>query len=230
MILAHLHFSKIFYLSLHPELVTMENIHDFVYSPEVLDFVKVSKDFVDLLESDLPEERKVFTQRILQILPDLYAKMISLPPNEPEDDSGNQKHVTEEEWSSVYQKIYGNLASQNEYLDIPEDTEYDRLEIISRELSEDLSDIFQDIKDFLENFRVGNEDVMNNAIWDCMVNFENYWGTKLLRASLNLHKSYTRDVEILEKMDSVFMEKHGGKEIDTNEWFISKRQQEGEGN
>ncbi|MCK4922188.1 MAG: DUF5063 domain-containing protein [Bacteroidales bacterium] len=208
----------------------MENIHDFVYSPEVLDFVKVSKDFVDLLESDLPEERKVFTQRILQILPDLYAKMISLPPNEPEDDSGNQKHVTEEEWSSVYQKIYGNLASQNEYLDIPEDTEYDRLEIISRELSEDLSDIFQDIKDFLENFRVGNEDVMNNAIWDCMVNFENYWGTKLLRASLNLHKSYTRDVEILEKMDSVFMEKHGGKEIDTNEWFISKRQQEGEGN
>lgn len=207
----------------------MENIHDFVYSTVVLDFVKISKEYVDLLEADLSEDRKEFTLKTLQILPDLYAKMISLPQNEPEDDSSNQKHVTEKEWSGVYQKIYGILASQNEYLDIPEDTEYDRLEIISRELSEDLSDIYQDIKDFLENFRVGNEEVMNIAIWDCMVNFENYWGTKLLRASLNLHKSYTKNVEILEEMDSVFEEKHGGKEIETDEWFISKRQQEGEG-
>ncbi|MCF8380200.1 MAG: DUF5063 domain-containing protein [Bacteroidales bacterium] len=204
----------------------MQNIHDFVYSSEVLDFVKTSKDFTDLLEADLPEERRDFTLKVLQILPLLYAKIIALPANEPEFDSGNQKHVTEEEWSGVYQKIYTNLASQNEYLDIPEDTEYDRLEIISRELSEDLSDIYQDIKDFLENFRVGNKEVMNEALWECMVNFENYWGTKLLRASLNLHKSYTRDVEILEKMDSVFHQKHGGRDIDTDDWFISKRQQE----
>lgn len=207
----------------------MENIHDFVYSTDVLDFVRISKEYVDLLEAELPEERRGFIMKTLQILPLIYAKMISIPQNEPEGDSSNQKHVTEEEWSGVYQKIYGILASQNEYLDIPEETEYDRLEIISRELSEDLSDIYQDIKDFLENFRVGNEEVMNIAIWDCRVNFEDYWGTKLLRASLNLHKSYTKNVEILEKMDSVFEDKHGGKEIETDEWFISKRQQEGEG-
>ncbi len=102
------------------------------------------------------------------------------------------------------------------------------MEIISRELSDDLADIYQDVKDFLENFRMGVEEVMNDAIWECRVNFENYWGTKLLRASLNLHKSYTRDVEILEKMDSAFDEKHSGKKINTDEWFLSKRQRSGD--
>ena len=208
----------------------MENLKEFVYSSEVLEFVKISKDFIDFLQDEMPEERKDFIGKSLQLLPQMYANMMSIPPNEPEFDSGGQKHVTEEEWSGVYQKIYGILASQNEYLDIPEQEEYDRMEIISRELSDDLADIYQDVKDFLENFRMGVEEVMNDAIWECRVNFENYWGKKLLRASLNLHKSYTRDVEILEKMDSAFDEKHSGKKINTDEWFLSKRQRSGDDN
>ncbi len=206
----------------------MKNIHDFVYSTEVLEFVKISKDFIDMLQDEQPEDRKDFIEKSLQILPMMYAKLLVVPSNEPEFDSGNEKHVTEEEWSGIYQKIYGILASQNEYLDIPEEEEYDRMEIISRELSDDLADIYQDVKDFLENFRMGVEEVMNDAIWECRVNFENYWGKKLLRASLNLHKSYTRDVETLEKMDSAFDEKHSGKKINTDEWFLSKRQRSGD--
>ena len=206
----------------------MKNIHDFVYSAEVLEFVKISKDFIDMLQDEVPEERKDFIEKSLRILPQMYSKLLTIPINEPEFESGNEKHVTEEEWSGIYQKIYGILASQNEYLDIPEEEEYDRMEIISRELSDDLADIYQDVKDFLENFRMGVEEVMNDAIWECRVNFENYWGKKLLRASLNLHKSYTRDVETLEKMDSAFDEKHSGKKINTDEWFLSKRQRSGD--
>lgn len=203
----------------------MQKIHDLVYSPEVLDFVKSAKDYVDFLNEDFSGSREEFLHRALILLPGMYSKMLQIPDIQPVFEEGNEKIVTEQEWSEVYQRVYGILGSQNEYVDLPEDEEYDRLESVSRDLSEDLSDIYQDIKDFLEVFRVGTEEVMNDVLWECRMNFENYWGVKLLRASLNLHKSFTRDEELIEKMDSAFMEKHGGKEFNTNEWFISKRQQ-----
>jgi hypothetical protein len=204
----------------------MENLHNFVYSSEVLEFVKKCKSFTDLLEDDMPGDRKDFIISLLRTLPDLYSSMISLPPNEPVFDAENEKFVTEEKWSQIFQKVASLLGSQNEYLDVPEDDEYDRLDVISRELSEDISDIYQDIRDFTEVFRVGTEEVMNDVLWDCRINFENYWGKKLLRASLNLHKIMIRDEEILEKMDQEFEDKSGGREYKADDWFITKRQNE----
>ncbi len=72
----------------------MKNLNEFVYSSEVLEFVKIAKDFVDLLQDEMPEERRDFIGKSLLILPQMYANMMSIPPNEPEFDSGNQKHVT----------------------------------------------------------------------------------------------------------------------------------------
>jgi len=204
----------------------MDKLHEYVYSDEVLDFVKKCKILTDLLEDDHSEERAIFILQLLQILPDLYSSMMLLPANEPVFDEENEKYVTEEKWSEIYQKIYSILGSQNEYLDLPDEEEFDRLDIISRDLSEDLSDIYQDIKDFTEVFRTGTDEVMNDVLWECRTNFENYWGKKLLRASFNLHKIMIRDEEILEKMDSEFKERSAGREYRADEWFISKRQNE----
>lgn len=178
------------------------------------------------MEEGFPEDRKEFVIRILQVLPGLYSSMINLPPNEPVFDAVNEKFVTEEAWSELFQKLAAVLGSQNEYLDVPEDDEFDQLDVISRELSEDLSDIYQDIKDFTEVFRIGTEEVMNDVLWDCRMNFENYWGRKLLRASLNLHKTMVRDEEVLERMDREFVEKSDKREYRADDWFITKRQNE----
>lgn len=207
----------------------MQDVHDLVYSPEVLDFVKIAKKFSDFLTVDFPEERKEFIESSLIIMPELYSKLLAIPQNQSIFDEPSEKYVTEEDWAEVYKRIFGILGSQNEYIDIPEEDEYDRLELISRDLSEDLADIYQDITDFLEVFRVGNEEVMNDVLWECKLNFENYWGKKLLRACMNLHKSMTRDADLLEKMDSDFEEKHSGREIDAEEWIITKRQNDGGG-
>ncbi|MFW5645481.1 MAG: DUF5063 domain-containing protein [Bacteroidota bacterium] len=202
-----------------------EELHDYVYSTEVLEFVKKCKYFTDLVDSALPEERKELVIELLKILPGLYSDMIGLPVREPVLDAGNEKIVTEEKWSEVFQKLAANLGSQNEYIDIPEEEEFDRLDVISRELSEDIADIYQDLKDFIEIFRLGTEEVMNDVLWECRINFENYWGTKLLRASLHLHKIMIRDEDVLEKMDREYEEKSSRK-IRADEWHLTKRQNE----
>jgi len=206
----------------------MESIHDYVYQPGVLDFVKLSKNFTSLVSSSFEGTRKEFVRKLLILMPAMYANFQKLSLNEPIFEGENEKFVGEEDWSSVFQNVAGNLGSQNEYLDVPEDEEYDRLELISRSLSEDIADVYQDIRDFLELYRNGNEEIMNDAIWECRMNMQNYWGKKLLRASVNLHRILYTEDEILEEKDREWEEKHVNREFNTDEWFISRKQKEDE--
>ncbi len=209
----------------------MGQLHDLVYSSEVLNFVRLAGHFRGFLHEGTESDRKSFVAELLRMLPALYSSMLSIPAGEPVYDGGNEKFVGEEEWSKVYQNILSVMGSQNEYLDIPEDEEYDRMELISREISEDLADIYQDIGDFVELYSNGTEEIMNDALWECRMNFEIYWGKKSLRVSLALHQILMKDDDTLERMDQEWEEKNVGKEINTDEWFISKRQKDlgGEG-
>lgn len=204
----------------------MESINNFVYSQKVLDFVRECKFFTDLMETEQEIEREEMVQNLLENLPALYSGMMRIPNTEAVFDSGNEKFVTEEDWSSVYKKMYVLMGSQNEYTDIPENEDYDRSELITRELSEDLADIYQDVKDFISLYRDGTDEIMNDAIWECRMAFESYWGDKLLRACRQLHSILIRDPEILDEMDREYFESGGQKDIDARDWIISRKQRD----
>jgi hypothetical protein len=204
----------------------MENLHQFVYSPEVLNFIRECKLFTDLMEQEESGDRDEMVGILLENLPALYAGMMRIPQTEAVFDTGNEKFVTEEDWAAVYKRVYVVMGSQNEYTDIPENEDYDRSELITRELSEDLADIYQDVKDFIMLYRNGTDEIMNDAIWECRMNFENYWGEKLLRASRQLHAILIRDPEILDEMDREFNESGGRKDIDARDWIISRKQRD----
>ena len=50
---------------------------------------------------------------------------------------------------------------------------------LTASISENLADIYQDLKDFALSYRTGDEFVMQEALWECVDNFKNYWGQKL---------------------------------------------------
>ncbi len=204
----------------------MGKLHDMVYSDEVLAFVRQAGHFTSLLMEERETDRKEFVTSVLKIMPSMYSALLRIPVPEPVYEEGNEKFVSEEDWASVYKRVRFILRSQNEYTDIPEDEEYDRAELTTREVSEDLADIFQDTRDFVELYRNGTDEIMNDALWECRMNFETYWGKKLLRVSSALHRIMLRDEDTLDRMDSEWEEKHGGKEINTDEWFISRRQKD----
>jgi hypothetical protein len=51
-----------------------------------------------------------------------------------------------------------------------------------------LADVYQDMKDFLMNYKSGNEEVMNDATFTVAENFELFWGKRLLQALAIVHK------------------------------------------
>jgi hypothetical protein len=198
-----------------------------LYSEEVLGFVRHSQEYCSMLETSLDLSQAQFIRFSLYSLPAIYSSMIRMPQIEPVFDEGSEKAVSEQDWSEVYRKIAACMEGNNDFLDIPAESEFDRSELITRKVSEDMADIYQDLRDFLEVFRNAPEDVMNDALWECQNNFVSFWGSKTLRVASALHKIYIGEVKTDEK---IIGKDTQSAEIDTRNWFISKRQQEyGEG-
>ena len=204
----------------------MGDLHSFIYSEEVLKFVKSSKNFANWLEEEEDIDSKSFIINGLKLMPELYSQMISIPPFDPVFNDTAEKFVTEEDWSRVYQKVANSLGVLNDYNDIAQKTEYDRSELVCRQISEDISDIYQDIRDFLEIFRNSPEEIMNDGLWECKANFESSWGGKVLRVSKAMHDIYISDDSLTMQDEQNNSKNESTKQFNTRDWFISKRQQE----
>ncbi|CUQ64955.1 Uncharacterised protein [Dorea longicatena] len=59
---------------------------------------------------------------------------------------------------------------------------------ITRNISEDLADIYQDIKDFIFVFQLGFNETMNDSLAICQENFRLHWGQKLVNTLRALHE------------------------------------------
>ena len=60
-------------------------------------------------------------------------------------------------------------------------------EPLAASISEGLADIYQDLKDFISTYRLGNEPQMLEALYICYENFVSYWGQQLVNVLRALH-------------------------------------------
>jgi len=63
---------------------------------------------------------------------------------------------------------------------------------------------------------------MNDAVWECKQNFENYWGQKLVNSLRAIH----RFIYSGEEIGKAEIKENIDEERDTSGWFISKRQKD----
>lgn len=79
------------------------------------------------------------------------------------------------------------LGTDDAYLEVfLNDIQYSD-EPITAYISENLADIYQELKDMAAAFQTGQEEVMNDAVLACLVAFREHWGQKLLNAMRALH-------------------------------------------
>ncbi len=201
-----------------------EGFNQTVYSKEVIAFTTTSNAFCAALETVDDVDRRQFLEELQKLLPELYLTVLQLPDLENIFEEGNEKFVTVDDWNSIHDSILLKLTHFDDYLEVFDKKMEESEEPVSRSISEDLADIYQDIKDFLMLYRIGTNELMNDAIWECKQNFETYWGQKsvnVLRAVHNLvHNEHNLD-ENEDKKDiptGINPEK-----VDTSSWLINKR-------
>ena len=128
-----------------------------------------------------------FVDTALKILPLLYLKATLLPPCEPIGEDEPETFVTEEDYELIRRAIAGVLGAKDDYLEVflPDMVYSDTP--IKKCISEDLADIYQDLKDFISVFQLGLNETMNDSLVVCKEHFREFWGQRLVNTMRALH-------------------------------------------
>lgn len=167
--------------------MTSSNDNNIVYAPVTLDFVTVCVEFCTLLEKMEITSRTEWANEMLRILPLLYVKATLLPSVEVIIDGRAEVFVTEQDYKLIENHVSSIIGEEDVYLDVfVVDMKYsDRP--ISSFVSEDIADIYQDIRNFVSVYQHGLEEAMIYALKDIKENFRLYWGQKLVNVLRPLH-------------------------------------------
>jgi len=162
---------------------------DVVFSRNVIEFATVANEFCAFTESVSETNRKDFLGKLQKLLPLLYLKASLLPGlnelEESEDDP--EKFVTESDYNFILQKISSKMGEFDSYPEIFEAGTPLGEANVEANISENVTDIYQDLKDFILSYRIGTVEVMRAALWECRNNFEQYWGQKLVNGLRAVH-------------------------------------------
>ena len=153
----------------------------------VIEFLTVAVEYCLLLESAEQHSREEFVSTALKLLPLLYLKGSLLPEIDDLYDDAPSDYVTEENYNIVRNNIAYIMGSQDDFLDVfVEEMRYSDQPVLCT-VSENLTDIYQDLKNFVSAYRDGTDDTRQAALIQCRDNFIQYWGQKLVNVMRPLH-------------------------------------------
>ncbi|MEA2107062.1 MAG: DUF5063 domain-containing protein [Bacteroidota bacterium] len=198
------------------------NDHSKLLNQNVTDFVTLVSEYCIFVENTIRFSKKDFLAKASKMLPMIYLKVSLLPKFDSLFDDENEKFVTEEDWDFIHSAIKNKLTYHDEYRDVFDPLTHEQLEQSTSSISDNLADMYQDLKNFISLYNVGKEEVMNDALWECQMNFEEFWGIRLLSALKAIHTVlYSGD-----DLEDDEPEQKNDEELDTTNWFLSKRQED----
>jgi hypothetical protein len=157
---------------------------ELVFSRKVMEMITVANEFCIFIEECEKYERIQILAFFEKIIPLLYLKGSLLPDIVVSDESANQRFVTEEEWETCCNRLKQKLSKA--------DTFYSNetpgvKECVKYSLAEQITDIYQDMKDFILLYQVNTMAARENAVFSCKLFFENHWGYRAIRAGYAIH-------------------------------------------
>ncbi|MHC1704025.1 MAG: DUF5063 domain-containing protein [Tenuifilaceae bacterium] len=196
------------------------DIKSIVYSRNVVEFATVAKEYCAFLENCKSHNRKSFLTATQKLLPLLYYKASVLPETEPIYDEGNEKFVSEEIYIETQDKLKELLGPNDDFLEIYDPRADEGEGQFTASIAEYLTDVWQDLKNFTMLYQVGKVEVMNDALWECRTNFQEYWGIRLANLIRAMHILMFSGIDLEQEAPK----EDNTKEPDTSNWFVTKRQ------
>ncbi len=163
-----------------------ENTSSIVFSRQVIEFITVTKEFVQLLEECSSFDKDTFISHSHKILALLYLKTTMLPKFDSEFENFSDNSVTELDWVNLNNELLLLIGDDDDYYDTF-DISQESYEPVHSSISENLTDIYQDLKNCIEIYKIGTSETSNEALYECQQNFETIWGQKLVSALKELH-------------------------------------------
>jgi hypothetical protein len=161
--------------------------HQVVYSKNVVEFVTVASEYCSSVENVAKLQTEENLQKMQKLLSLLYLKASILPKTERLLDEDLEKYISELDYNMLHQKWLYQLNEYDSFYEVFDPSIQFGQERVTASISENLLDIYQDIKNFLISYSIGNEEVMNDALVECVEHFEEFWGQQLVNVLRAVH-------------------------------------------
>jgi hypothetical protein len=161
--------------------------HQVVYSKNVVEFVTVASEYCSSVEHVAKIQAEANLQKMQKLLPLLYLKASMLPKTERLLDEDLEKYISELDYNVLHQKWLQLLNEYDSFYEVFDPSIQFGQETVTASISENLLDIYQDLKNFLISYSIGNEEVMNDALVECVEHFEEFWGQQLVNVLRAVH-------------------------------------------
>jgi hypothetical protein len=165
---------------------TEESIQDELYSRKVIDMLTVANEFCLFMEKVEDFTREEVFQYMQKLLPLIYLKASLLPVIPVNDENAAMHFVTEEQWENLFNILSIKFGRDDIYyfIDLHEKSHSDP---VRASLSENLTDLYQDMKDFILLYQKPLRTSQENAVRDCKNLFETRFGFRLVNAGQAIH-------------------------------------------
>jgi len=172
----------------------MEKEEKIIYSRQVVEFAASANEYCKYLEGTKDINGIEILKVMQRLLSFIYLRASLLPLLDPQLEEPNEKTVTEFDWTRMHDNLLTKMGNNDPFPVIvsvgdPSDGLY------TGSISEYLTDIYQDLKDFVVSYKSGQEAVMNDAVWEVLMNFEEFWGKKLLNVLSAIHSVLYSDAD-----------------------------------
>ena len=167
------------------------------FDKNTVEFVTVAAEYCAFMEQVYDKEPSRVIDILSKLLPLIYLKAAMLDAPEPEG-LYLEEIVTEPDYDAVRRSLSEKFGENDDYLEVfVEDMKYSDTPV-RKCISEDMADIYQALKNFVNSYRSGLDEVMEEAVAVCAEGFRTYWGqtlTNTLRAVHNVRYNSDRNFD-----------------------------------
>lgn len=160
---------------------------DLLYSQTTIEFVTLASEYCAFVTNVSKLKQKEFVEKSQKLLPLLYFKATVLPQIDKQTEGELQETVSEIEYNIVYTNTAEKLDTKDVFVDVYEPARQESSEANNLSMSECFADIYQDLKNFIDSYQTGVEEIMYEALWQCNYNFQEIWGPRVIALLNEIH-------------------------------------------
>lgn len=164
-----------------------EGLNQVIYSKSVVEFVTVANEYCHFIERINVYSTSHALSIAQKILPLVYLKAALLPEIDKILEEETEKFVSELDYTILLQNWMKKLGGFDSFKEVFKPGMEFSDEALESSISENLLDIYQDLKNFISSYSLGNEDVMNDSLSECVYQFREYWGQRLVNVLRAIH-------------------------------------------
>lgn len=156
------------------------------HSKQVIEILTVANEYCHFIENASSYPKEEFILFLSRILPLLYIKGSLIPEVEVKFPEATEHYVNEEHWEFLFNELRGIFGSRDQFWSMQHGQFTE--DPVKLSISELLTDIYQDLKDFVVLYQSPMQEQKLNAVDEVKKLFSSRWGLNVTLALAELHQ------------------------------------------